>query len=108
MNIRPTGPPPHGRRLSLRDVLRGAARGLLLPPSGADPRAADEKLRLAEKVIQGRDFTAMVETVNTVDAWLGSLPGHAYANVRQPPISTTSHVRAAERPTSVHMKMTRW
>lgn len=53
-----------------------------------DPRIADEKLRLAEKVIQGRDFTAMVETVNAVDAWLGSLPGHAYANVRQPPIST--------------------
>ena len=54
----------------------------------ADPRLADEKLRLVEKVIQGRDFTAMVENVNAVDAWLGSLPGHAYANVRQPPIST--------------------
>ena len=53
-----------------------------------DPRIADEKLRLAEKVIQGRDFTAMPETVNAVEAWLGSLPGHAYANVRQPPIST--------------------
>ncbi|MCF1743065.1 conjugal transfer protein TrbE [Paradevosia shaoguanensis] len=56
--------------------------------SDADPRLADEKLRLVEKVIQGRDFTAMVETVNAVDAWLGSLPGNAYANVRQPPIST--------------------
>ncbi|KAB2680917.1 conjugal transfer protein TrbE [Brucella pseudintermedia] len=54
----------------------------------ADPRLADEKLRLVEKVIQGRDFTAMIETVNAVDAWLGSLPGHVYANVRQPPIST--------------------
>ncbi|CEJ83479.1 CagE, TrbE, VirB component of type IV transporter system, conserved region [Hyphomicrobium sp. GJ21] len=54
----------------------------------ADPRLADEKLRLVEKVIQGRDFTAMIEGVNAVDAWLGSLPGHAYANVRQPPIST--------------------
>lgn len=53
-----------------------------------DPRIADEKLRLAEKVIQGRDFTAMPETVNAVEAWLGSLPGHAYANLRQPPIST--------------------
>ena len=53
-----------------------------------DPRAADEKLRLVEKVIQGRDFTAMAETINAVDAWLGSLPGHLYANVRQPPIST--------------------
>lgn len=53
-----------------------------------DPRVADEKLRLVEKVIQGRDFMAIAETVNAVDAWLGSLPGHAYANVRQPPIST--------------------
>ncbi|MBN9532229.1 MAG: conjugal transfer protein TrbE [Alphaproteobacteria bacterium] len=54
----------------------------------ADPRVAAEKLRLVEKVIQGRDFTAMPETINAADAWLGSLPGHVYANVRQPPIST--------------------
>ena len=53
-----------------------------------DPSVADEKLRLVEKVIQGRDFTCMVESVNAVEAWLGSLPGHAYANVRQPPVST--------------------
>ena len=53
-----------------------------------DPGGADEKLRLVEKIVQGRDFTAMPETVNAVDAWLGSLPGHPYANVRQPPIST--------------------
>src|SRR5437899_12625698 len=53
-----------------------------------DPGAADEKLRLVEKVIQGRDFTCMIETVNAVEAWLGSLPGHVYANVRQPPVST--------------------
>ncbi|HPG02269.1 MAG TPA: conjugal transfer protein TrbE, partial [Rhodoblastus sp.] len=54
----------------------------------ADPGTSDEKLRLVEKVIQGRDFTCMPETVNAVDAWLGSLPGHPYANVRQPPLST--------------------
>ena len=53
-----------------------------------DPGAADEKLRSVEKVIQDRDFTCMIETVNAVEAWLGSLPGHVYANVRQPPIST--------------------
>jgi type IV secretion/conjugal transfer VirB4 family ATPase len=53
-----------------------------------DPVVAAEKLRLAEKVIQGRDFTVVTETVNAVDAWLGSLPGHVYANFRQPPIST--------------------
>jgi type IV secretion system protein VirB4 len=53
-----------------------------------DVRAADEKLRLVEKVVQGRDFTCIAETVNAVEAWLGSLPGHVYANVRQPPVST--------------------
>lgn len=53
-----------------------------------DATSADEKLRLVEKVIQGRDFTCVAETVNAVEAWLGSLPGHVYANVRQPPVST--------------------
>lgn len=53
-----------------------------------DLRLADEKLRLAEKIIQGRDFSCMIETVNAIEAWLGSLPGHVYANVRQPPVST--------------------
>ncbi|GEC59165.1 type IV secretion/conjugal transfer VirB4 family ATPase [Bradyrhizobium japonicum] len=53
-----------------------------------DGGLAAEKLRLVEKVIQGRDFTCMPEGVNALEAWLGSLPGHAYANVRQPPLST--------------------
>ena len=53
-----------------------------------DPALAAEKLRLVEKVIQGRDFTVIVEGMNAVEAWLGSLPGHVYANVRTPPIST--------------------
>ena len=54
----------------------------------ADPKLADEKLRLVEKAIQSRDFTCTRESINTVEAWLGSLPGHVYANVRQPPISS--------------------
>ena len=53
-----------------------------------DPALAAEKLRLVEKVIQGRDFTCTIEGMNALEAWLGSLPGHVYANVRQPPIST--------------------
>ena len=53
-----------------------------------DAGIAAEKLRLIEKVIQGRDFTCMPEGVNALEAWLGSVPGHAYANVRQPPVST--------------------
>ncbi len=50
--------------------------------------AADEKLRAAERVIQGRGFVTIPETLNAVEAWLSSLPGHAYANVRQPIVST--------------------
>ncbi|MCW6536266.1 conjugal transfer protein TrbE [Sphingomonas lycopersici] len=53
-----------------------------------DPALATEKLRQVEKVVQGRDFTCMVEGLNAVEAWLGSLPGQVYANVRQPPVST--------------------
>jgi type IV secretion system protein TrbE len=53
-----------------------------------DPNIAAEKLRLVEKIIQGRDFTVISEGMNGVEAWLGSLPGHVYANVRAAPIST--------------------
>jgi type IV secretion system protein TrbE len=54
----------------------------------SDPGLAAEKLRLVEKIIQGRDFTCLAEGMNAVEAWLGSLPGHVYANVRTPPVST--------------------
>ena len=54
----------------------------------ADRTVADERLRLVENVIQSRDFTCIVEGVNAIEAWLGSIPGQTYANVRQPPIST--------------------
>lgn len=53
-----------------------------------DPAHAAEKLRLVEKIVQGRDFTCVAEGMNAIEAWLGSLPGQTYANVRQPPIST--------------------
>ncbi|WP_299864064.1 conjugal transfer protein TrbE [uncultured Roseobacter sp.] len=53
-----------------------------------DERIAEAKLKAAEKIVQGRDFTAIPETLNAIEAWLGSLPGHLYANVRQPPVST--------------------
>jgi len=54
----------------------------------ADAAAADEKLRRVERTIQGRGFVTIPETLNAVEAWLSSIPGHAYANVRQPSIST--------------------
>ncbi len=53
-----------------------------------DATAADEKLRAVERVIQGRGFVTIPETLNAVEAWLSSIPGQVYANVRQPIVST--------------------
>ena len=53
-----------------------------------EAKAADEKLRAVERTIQGRGFVTIPETLNAVDAWLSSIPGHVYANVRQPIVST--------------------
>jgi type IV secretion/conjugal transfer VirB4 family ATPase len=53
-----------------------------------DPRVAAERLKAAERVIQGRGFTTAPETLNAIEAWLSSIPGHVYANVRQPIVST--------------------
>ncbi|RBA62218.1 conjugal transfer protein TrbE [Stutzerimonas zhaodongensis] len=54
----------------------------------ADADLADEKLRSVERVIQGRGFVTIAESLNAVEAWLSSIPGNAYANVRQPIVST--------------------
>jgi type IV secretion system protein VirB4 len=54
----------------------------------ADADLADEKLRRVERVIQGRGFVTIAESLNSVEAWLSSIPGNAYANVRQPVVST--------------------
>jgi type IV secretion system protein VirB4 len=53
-----------------------------------DPKRAEEKLLALERIINGRGFTTIRETMNAVEAWLGSLPGNPYANVRQPIVHT--------------------
>ena len=53
-----------------------------------DPRRVEEHIRIAERIVNGRGFTAIRESLNAVEAWLGSLPGHVYANVRQPILHT--------------------
>ena len=53
-----------------------------------DARLAGDQARILERILNGRGFSVIPETLNAVDAWLGSLPGHPYANVRQPVVST--------------------
>lgn len=52
--------------------------------SDVDRGRVEEKLRAAERIVHSLGFTAIRESVNAVEAWLSSLPGHVYANVRQP------------------------
>lgn len=44
--------------------------------------------RSLEKAINRIGFTARIETINTQDAFLGSLPGHGVENVRRPLINS--------------------
>lgn len=53
-----------------------------------DLHRVEEKVRAVERVINGLGFTTIRESLNAVEAWLGSLPGHVYANVRQPLVHT--------------------
>ena len=53
-----------------------------------DRARVEEKVRAVERIVNGLGFTCIREGVNAVEAWLSSLPGHVYANVRQPIIHT--------------------
>ncbi len=53
-----------------------------------DAVVVEEKVRAVERTINSLGFTTIRESVNAVEAWLGALPGHVYANVRQPLVHT--------------------
>jgi type IV secretion/conjugal transfer VirB4 family ATPase len=53
-----------------------------------DAARADEKLLGLERIVNGRGIATIRESLNAVEAWLGSLPGNPYANVRQPIVHT--------------------
>lgn len=55
---------------------------------GEDRVRVEESARSVEKAIERLGFAARIETINTLDAYLGSLPGHGVENVRRPLINT--------------------
>ncbi len=57
---------------------------VMQPSEGEADRAAEEILKL----LADRGFTARIEDVNAVEAWLGSLPGHGFPNLRRPLLSS--------------------
>ena len=55
-----------------------------------DPAKADETARQCIKALARRGFGAALETVNTLDAWLGSLPGHGTQDLRRDAIPSAN------------------
>ena len=53
-----------------------------------DPAVADHQARQVCAALNAQGLVARVEDLNAVEAWLGSVPGEAYADVRRPLIST--------------------
>lgn len=47
-----------------------------------------DNARMVRKLVRSCGFEARIEDFNTVETWLGSLPGHPIPNVRRPPEHT--------------------
>jgi type IV secretion system protein TrbE len=62
----------------------------VIVPMDPDRAMLTENARLIAREIQREGITARIETVNTIEAWLGSLPGHPVPNVRRPLIHTAN------------------
>jgi type IV secretion system protein TrbE len=56
--------------------------------SDRDPKVLEIKTRAVEKTINSRGLGTITESLNAVEAWLGTLPGHTRANVRRPPLNS--------------------
>lgn len=54
---------------------------IVMQPVG---EAADDVAGEVVKVLVDRGFTARIEKINALEAWLGSLPGHGFPNLRRP------------------------
>ena len=48
-------------------------------------------VRQIQQVIQKLGFAARIEDINTMDAWLGSIPGHGIENVRRPLVNSLNY-----------------
>src|SRR5207247_9770875 len=53
-----------------------------------DRTVLEATAREALKQLQHHGFGARIEEANALEAWLGSLPGHGYQNVRRPMLHT--------------------
>ena len=57
---------------------------------GSDDTRLLEQAEAVRRLVQAEGFGARIETLNTTEAYLGSLPGNSYANIREPLINTAN------------------
>lgn len=55
-----------------------------------DREALQEKAEAIRRLVQAEGFGARIETLNATEAYLGSLPGNWYCNIREPLINTNN------------------
>lgn len=48
----------------------------------------EEQARYVRREIERKGFAARIESVNALEAWLGTLPGQTYPNIRRPLVHT--------------------
>lgn len=54
----------------------------------ADPAKLEERCRMVRKLVTNVGFGCRIESLNAVEAWLGTHPGNWWANVRRPLITS--------------------
>lgn len=72
------------------DAVSAGYATLTITVAEENEEIANDIVRQIQQVADGLGFITEVEAVNAVEAWLGSLPGHAYADVRRPILLTPS------------------
>lgn len=55
-----------------------------------DAEGVSARARAVQTALEDRGFTARIESVNAVDAFFGTLPGHGYPNLRRPLLHTAN------------------
>lgn len=77
---------------ALQEVAEGLVSMAYVTPTitvwDEDLGRAKDKAKLVVGLLTAKHFRAQIETFNAFEAWLGSLPGSCYANVRQPLVNT--------------------
>ena len=75
-------------QLTTADVVSQGYSSCVVIVSDENETVADQKAAIIKETINKKGFTAIIETLNGVEAFLGSVPGNIYNNIRKPIINS--------------------